>query len=303
MALSTIIWIMVIILFVGIIAYLYYHYANQPEFFKTVTRTVSRNKNATKTGSNKTSKIKKKRPSKAIELSDGAEAEKKRVRFDSDVTYKTFPKVKSSISSGILTPSYRPRRRPIPTLHSPAPSNPHTSSEGIRLTDSPASASRSETRSASETRSVSETKPIRPSNLDHSEQAWDAGFGLPLMAPKDKSRFVNKMRDNHDQYQQSMGDMTKYQMDRSTVIQTDTTIDPFKNAGGYDGLTVKDIYDRQTAGPQAKPKNISRRTDNLTIYSSESELNGGKLKGTNLNGFDGCNGEYQSAAFGNGFSL
>lgn len=297
MALGTIIWIMVIILFVGIIAYLYYHYANQPEFFKTMTRTVSRNKSTTKTKN----KNKKKRPAKAaIELSDEAEAEKKRVRFDSDVTYKTFPKAKSSSSGSILTPSYRPRRRSS-ILISPAPPNPHTSSEGIRLTDSPASASRS----ASETRSVSETKPIKPSNLEHSEQAWDAGFGLPLMDSKDKSRFVNKMRDNHDQYQQSMGDMTKYQMDRSTVIQTDTTIDPFKNTGGYDGLTVKDIYDRQTAGPRAKPKVISRRTapPGLTIYSSESELNGGKLKGSNLSGFDGAVDEYQSAAFGNGFSL
>jgi len=148
---------------------------------------------------------------------------------------------------------------------------------------------------------------VVPSNMDTKdpEETWFSSFGLPLMSAQEKESFTKKMKKNHDNYQKSMGEFTKYQMDDSTVIKTDITIDPFKpekrNNKSLQGKAIKDIYDQQVAGPRARPKIIKKKTDTCTIYENESELNGGKIKGTNLCGFDGISDSYKSAAFGNEF--
>src|SRR5277367_150470 len=110
------------------------------------------------------------------------------------------------------------------------------------------------------------------------------------------------MQQNHKKYEKSVSEFAKYQTDRSTLIQTDTTINPFKPDHRSDqlkGKTVKEIYDTQVAGPRAKPKKIKKKTTNGTTYVDESELNGGAISGTeNLHGFDGIGDSHKTAAFG-----
>ena len=147
---------------------------------------------------------------------------------------------------------------------------------------------------------------VCPSNLVQTdpEAMWDASFGLPLMNKEDKKKFVSKMQKNHKDFQKSLGQFTQYQTDNRTLIKTDITIDPFKpqhQSKSLKGRTVKDIYDQQVAGPKAKPKRIKSRTATTVIYENEAEMNGGKIKGTNLCGFDGTNDGFKSAEFGNEF--
>jgi len=93
-------------------------------------------------------------------------------------------------------------------------------------------------------------------------------------------------------------------MDRSTIIQTETTINPFRpdhRSKSLRGRAVKDIYDEQVAGPKAKPKRVKKRTQTGVVYENESELNGGIISGTKMYGFDGINDSHKTAAFGNEF--
>ena len=147
---------------------------------------------------------------------------------------------------------------------------------------------------------------VVPMNLDTTdpEQAWYSNFGLPLMAADEKKKFYAKMQKNHKNYENALGEFTKYQTDSSTIIKTDTTINPFapeKRSNRLKGKAIKDIYDEKTAGPKAKPKKIRKRTDAGVTYEDESEMNGGFVCGSTLHGFDGVNDDYKMAAFGNEF--
>lgn len=146
---------------------------------------------------------------------------------------------------------------------------------------------------------------ILPSNLElDPEETWDASFGLPLMSKEEKKNYFARMQKNHKKYEKSMGEFGQYQMDRSTVIQTDTTINPFKPDHRSDtlkGRRIKDIYDEQVSGPKAKPKKVLKKNKNMTVYENESEMNGGIIEGTNMYGFDGICDDYKTAAFGNEF--
>lgn len=147
------------------------------------------------------------------------------------------------------------------------------------------------------------------SNLDQSSPGdrWDANFGVPLYTQAEQKKFVEKMQRNMENYAKSLGEMVQYQTDKNTIIQTDTTIDPFKppvtQRGVYQGRTVKEIYDEQVAGPRAIPKRIKQKTPTTLVYEDESEMNGGIIKGSKLHGFDGIKDGFQSAAFGDGFNV
>lgn len=150
-----------------------------------------------------------------------------------------------------------------------------------------------------------ETKII-PSNLETNDSGdtWDSSFGLPLMSQRERSDYFVKMMDNHKKFDTSMGEFYDYLTDQSTVIKTDVTIDPFKpsvRSGNLKGKAVSDIYDEQVAGPQAKPKKIKFKNEMGTIYADESEMNGGKISGTNLFGFNGYIEQCKPASFGNEF--
>ena len=155
--------------------------------------------------------------------------------------------------------------------------------------------------------SNSMTPSPKPSNLEdpiEPEALWDASFGLPLMDEKEKKIFAAKMHQEHKDYTKSLSKFSKYQTDNSTLIKTDITIDPFKpkpEAKSLNGRAIKDIYDEQVSGPKAIPKRIIGKTDNAIIYDSETEMNGGYIKGTNLYGFDGICSGYTKAIFGNDF--
>jgi hypothetical protein len=144
---------------------------------------------------------------------------------------------------------------------------------------------------------------ICPSNLDRQDDLWDAQFGLPLVDEKSKRKSINKIKHEHDKYGKSLGKFNSYQMDKNTIIKTDTTIDPFKSENRHllQGKSIGDIYDKQVSGPKAPPKKILRRSSSSVIYENESDMNGGVLNGTTLHGYDGSAGGFQSANFENEF--
>ena len=152
----------------------------------------------------------------------------------------------------------------------------------------------------------SKTKII-PSNLDQTDptDTWDSSFGLPLMSAGEKRDYFYKMQENHKKLEKSMGEFTDYQMDRSTVIKTDTSIDPFKpshHSASLENQTIQDIYDSKVSVYKAKPKKILKKTKSETTYKHESELNGGNINGTKgLHGFDGIGDSFKAASFGNEF--
>ena len=147
---------------------------------------------------------------------------------------------------------------------------------------------------------------IIPSNFDiiNPNQQWDSSFGLPLMDKKEQAAFFAKMMDNYGKYTDTLDKFGQYVTDQSTIIKTETTIDPFKptvRSAQLAGKTVQEIYDEQVRGPQAIPKKIKARTDHGIVYQNESELNGGKMRGTDLVGVNQLGDTWESAAFGNGF--
>ena len=147
---------------------------------------------------------------------------------------------------------------------------------------------------------------IIPSNFDQIDpnDKWDSSFGLPLLEKKEQAAYFVKMMDNYKNYKNTLDKFGQYLTDQSTIIKTETTIDPFKpsvRSSQLNEMTVQDIYDEQVAGPQIVQKKIKERTDSGIVYFDESEMNGGKMKGTNLSGFNGVDDRWESAAFGNGF--
>lgn len=212
---------------------------------------------------------------------------KKRVRFNDNVKYNTYKYNTSSvnydspdskINFDILSSSDRISENPLKEI----------SSDNTSMTAS----------------SVSEHH-VYPSNYNQTnpEELWDSNFGVPLIDKKNKERMVKKINREHRRYGKSLGNFIKYKTDDSTIIKTDITIDPFKNnASEYNGKSIREIYDRQVAGPKAKPKRILKRTPNRIIYEDESEMNGGLIKGTtNLRGFECGINNYKDAAFDDEF--
>ena len=217
----------------------------------------------------------------------------KKVRFNNNIKYNTYSKNSSDASASSSNQNARLRSPTISRklkidvdsiLRSDDRSSPEIDLDGIIL----------------------RKNKVMPSNLDikDPEETWYSSFGLPLMSKAEKQDFCEKMKENHKNYEKSLGEFTKYQTDSSTIIKTDITIDPFKpekRNNKLKGKAIKDIYDKQVAGPKAKPKRIKHRTATSTIYEDESELNGGTISGTNLHGFDGVNDGFKQASFGNEF--
>lgn len=139
-----------------------------------------------------------------------------------------------------------------------------------------------------------------PWNPDEQQTVWDASFGVPLMSSKEKQKFANEMQDEYKKYEKSLGKFTRYRTDKNTIIPNE-----FDKANldskSLHGKTIKNIYDKYTAGPKAKSKTILKSTPNVLIYDDESEMNGGNIKGTKLHAYDNMNECYQSSSFGNQF--
>lgn len=146
---------------------------------------------------------------------------------------------------------------------------------------------------------------VNPINLEtNPEDAWDANFGLLLVSKKAKNASIVKIQKGYREYGNALGKFSKYQTDDSKLVEKNTPIDPFKlnhKSKSLKGRTIKEIYDKQVEGIKAKPKKIKKQTGTSIVYENESEINGGIIKGTKLQGFDGVNNGYKSAAFGNEF--
>uniref|UniRef100_A0A6C0LQR0 Uncharacterized protein n=1 Tax=viral metagenome TaxID=1070528 RepID=A0A6C0LQR0_9ZZZZ len=259
---KNIILIVIVFLTVGITSYIYFNYKNNNNEKCHTYKVSMRNKNPHK------------------------QKDKKCVRFDDMITYHIPEHVSPRKSSKCQSP--------IGHIRDQCP-------------DSPININSILSEKMDSINTSDDLSPnVKSNNISaiQIEDRWDASFGLPLMNKDEKKDYFDKMQKNFVQYSTAISDYNNYQTDRNTVIKTDTTIDPFKpdiRSNTLKGKTVKEIYDSVVSAPIAKPKIISKRTNAGIIYKEESELNGGKLIGTNLIGFDGTYDQYDTAAFGNGF--
>nr|AEX62657.1 hypothetical protein mv_L452 [Moumouvirus Monve] len=227
---------------------------------------------------------------------------KKRVRFNDNVEYNIYSnrsRSSDALSSPFLTSNQHPKLDECYISNNRSPNEIDVDSILSQVSSDCSSISGS-----IDSESIqSENNHVVPSNLsDDAENIWHSSFGKPLLTQQEKNKFTQKIQKDHKNYEKCLGQFVKYQTDDSTVIKTDTTIDPFKkpNDPNLKNMTIKDIYDKQVCGPKAKPRTIKNTINNTVIYDDESELNGGFIKGTNLQGFDGTS-DFKSAAFDNEF--
>lgn len=137
--------------------------------------------------------------------------------------------------------------------------------------------------------SITESNP-RPHNASSDSPSWDTAFKFPLTSDIDRKKYIKKIHSDHKKYLNSMGKFSSYLTDNSTLIKTDVTITPFDTKN----KTIKEIYDQQTCGPTPIKKKILSKNGYLTTYEDEPEINGGKIKGLNVYGYDGNNNSYGS---------
>jgi len=147
---------------------------------------------------------------------------------------------------------------------------------------------------------------INASNLEMPDNAWDASFGVPLVNKDERKVHFDRVQKSNKKYEQNMGDFVEYQTDRSSVVEPEFKIDPFKPTKVSNELTskkIREIYDEQVQTPKAKPKKIRNKSLGVTYYENETENNGGMIRGTHLHGSKGSRHTetYGSAAFGNEF--
>lgn len=274
MAQYNILIIIFILLFVGIIIYIYSNYDNSNKIQNDLSY------NSLNDPNNQYDQIKK--------------LNKKRVRFNDNVNYNTYENGESDRLSDANN-NFDPFGDKIFCIDETIFDNKENSDSDINFDDS-------------SERSLSDKKcepdKIIPVNFpaDGNEMSFNK-FGIPLMSADEKKKFYAKIQKNFKNYEKSLGEFMKYQIDDSTKIITDTTIDPFapEKRNGT-GVAIKDIYDEKVSGVKAKPKCVKKRTDTGVVYENESEMNGGKISGSNLCGFDGTNNGFKSACFGNDFS-
>jgi hypothetical protein len=218
----------------------------------------------------------------------------KKVTFDDVVTYYTYETdVSENKLSDIDFGSYQMTNSPTPQLDY------HLSDEDDNYAYDPRGCDVGVDAGMSD-----DFVPKGRSNID-AEQTWDASFGFPLMSKNEKNKFFAEMQKNHKKYEKSIDQFSKQKSDRSGVIKSTTTIDPFKpdyRSNSLKGRQIKDIYDEQVQGPRAVPKKIKYQTSRCTMYEDESTLNGGTVKGSaNLHPYNGISGSHKTAAFGNEF--
>ena len=270
MSFTNAMWIVLIIIIAGVIAFLYYYAINKP-----------------------TTVIKKKIPKNIPKKKS-----KKRVRFNSDVDYKTFTKDSVSVSNKPLNASSSKR------LRSPVLPKKHVS-------NSSETSIKSETSNTSETFSdqsfidLSDYEPeIIASNYTKSDEndQWDSTFGVPLADKNMTTKFRKQLESEHNDYTKSLGSFAKYQTDDSTLIKTDTTIDIFdsRNKDKLKGKTIAEIYDQQVAGPKIISKKPIGIVDGITAYENENPMNGKSVLGSGLSSYNSGN-NMVNASFGNDF--
>lgn len=253
-----------------------------------------------------------------IKMTNELPVTKKKVRFDDNIQYNYYKyphKDDSHRSPKLKKKLKRDKSQQTPYMRLPESDSDSEIKSPNYVSDTSDIDSSSDFEEINIDKILSETKPrpiinletkITPSNLEVNidDTTWDSSFGLPLMSQMEKSDYFAKMMDNHKKYDKSMGEFYEYLTDQSTVIKTDTTIDPFKpsvRSSNLKGKAISDIYDEQVAGPQAKPKKIKFKNEMGTTYVDESDMNGGKISGTNLFGFTGYADNNKSAMFGNEF--
>ncbi len=233
----------------------------------------------------------------------------KKVRFNDKIKYNTYKKNFSDSSKIDVDSIFSSRDISSASSDSNRSKSPGSvefdRSKIINRSKSNNSSNSSSSQSVKSNNSLKNNSNVVPYSKDDDDgdTIWDAHFGLPLTTKNEKQKYIKQLHKNHDNYQKSLGKFNHYQTDNGTLIQTDVTINPFKpikSAKSLKGRSIKEIYDQQVAGPKAKPKKIRSISNSGTVYDDELEMNGGKIKGTNMCGFEGGS-EFRPAAFGNEF--
>lgn len=125
---------------------------------------------------------------------------------------------------------------------------------------------------------------------------WDHIFGQPLLPDEEKNKYYDNMKKEYENINKSMCKYGDYITDKSTIIETDVTINPFGSEKKFTGKTIKEIYDKKVQGPKFKSKKIIKKTPSEIFYCNENELNGGEIIGSNLCAYDE-NKKYRNANF------
>jgi len=155
----------------------------------------------------------------------------------------------------------------------------------------------------------SDRKPtfnVDASNMEMQNNNWDSSFGVPLVNKDERKEHFDRVQKSNKRYDKSIGDFISYQTDKSSVVEPEFKIDPFKPSKQMKDLrskTVREIYDMQVQTPTAKPKKVKNKSLGVTYYEDENENNGGMIKGTHLHGSRGGHHveTYEKASFGNQF--
>lgn len=144
-----------------------------------------------------------------------------------------------------------------------------------------------------------ENDDICPANLTKNNNNWDTNFDNQIIDKDEMSKYFEKIKKDNTKIIKAISDFKEYQDDRSNVIENDVS-DPFKQEHRSQGRAIKDIYDEQVSNPKPVPKKIKTKTKNEIIYDNEDVMNGGKIKGTALSGYnlENC---YKDAKFHNDF--
>ncbi len=144
-----------------------------------------------------------------------------------------------------------------------------------------------------------ENDDIYPANLTKNNNNWDTNFDNQIIDKNEMSKYFEKIKKDNKKIIKAISDFKEYQDDRSNVIEKDAP-DPFKHVHHSQGRAIKDIYDEQVSNPKPVPKKIKTKTKNEIIYDNEDVMNGGKIKGTSLSGYN-LDNSYKDAKFHNDF--
>lgn len=213
---------------------------------------------------------------------------KKKVRFNDNIQKNVYPKLKSISEYSIDHFSSVNEDSVNSSLNTYSLSN----SDSLRNSDESTDSGYSDG-----TQEYSENSVQAYGQNNSSESEWDAQFGVPLLSKQYQEKFKKGMLKKHQNYGNSLDEYTKYVMDNESMIEPNEEINP----KDFYGKTIQEVYDKQTARIKPKNKKIKYQNSDITIYEDENEMNGGKMKGTNVTGFNGASGKYKSADFANEF--
>lgn len=124
------------------------------------------------------------------------------------------------------------------------------------------------------------------------------GFGK-LVSDSDRRKYVKRLKNNFVDYEKSLGEFYKHQMDEKSKYQDEFDINQFPDEKQMKGRTVNDIYDTQTK----RNRRLGILKPTKKSIDNESELNGGPLRGSKMHGYNDDGSGHGTADFGDDFEI